>query len=266
MPKQLVLIPDQPLKLVNKQLALDELPADAALVGPNPSRELVTKVGQFGVLVPILVRQDGHGRLHVIEGRRRIKAARKNGLKMVPARITTMTARAAVAATIMAHATRNENVAAELQAITDLMNAGSSENDVSEATGLRIQTIRKRLLLSRLLPGLLELFMAGKVSVSVAEQIAKLPHDRQKKLVEVYDKAGEITAANVREVRQAVRDEAAMALPFEEIERPAPASKQPKMRTPGEDNEVTKLMREADLAVHRLTELGVDYLQLRRGD
>lgn len=200
-------------------MKLVDLPPDSELVGPPPTRELVEKITTYGVLIPILVRLDGE-RFKVIEGRRRVKAARAIGLTSIPARVTDVRGRAMSAAlTVVTHSTRNENAAAEFDAINSLLVNGASEQDLVEATGLPVQTIRKRMSLGSLTEDLMDLFRQGKIAPSAAEAAAKLPQERQQDLWCIYESNGKVTSKDVSEVRRVCRAEASAALPFDEIER-----------------------------------------------
>jgi ParB family chromosome partitioning protein len=218
---QLMLIPSAPPAAESLDLKLSDLESDSLLLGPDPSPELVRSVGRLGVLQPILVRRTAR-KLLVIEGRRRIKAARANNLDAIPALVVDVSLREQMAMTLVAHATRRSNVVVEYDAICYLAERGADESQISEATGLPVQTIRRRMALGRLNNDLLESFRAGKISASVAENAAKLPKKSQVKLLDILGTAGKITTQDVKEQRRVHREQAVSSLPFSQIEQPLP--------------------------------------------
>jgi ParB family chromosome partitioning protein len=65
--------------------ALKQDPAQARkFIDPNSLSELKASVGKYGVLQPILFRQDEEGALIIVAGERRVEASRSAGLTTIP--------------------------------------------------------------------------------------------------------------------------------------------------------------------------------------
>ena len=71
---------------------IQEVPLDRLIVqdAPTPPSGLIRSIARFGVLQPVIVRPLGRGLYEVVQGRRRVMAARKAGLTTVPAIVQEM--------------------------------------------------------------------------------------------------------------------------------------------------------------------------------
>lgn len=198
----------------------DSIQVDKIVLGPGekylpePPDHLVTSIQMYGVLEPVLI--DANNVL--IEGRRRVASCVKLGIEEVPCRVIVSGSGnggldhiTASRIALTSHATRGNSVLVELQAIEQLMEAGYSEPQIIAVTGLHVSTFRRRLQLRNLVPDLRGRFEAGDIAVTVAESIAKLDTDTQRRLIDV---AGDdkITGPMVREVRARRSEEAYEAL------------------------------------------------------
>lgn len=103
-PEQPLLLPEEPLDVERLEVRLADLPPDQDLLGPAPDAALASSVRRLGVLQPILVARGADGTLRVVEGRRRIKAARAAGHATVPAIVATLSGAAPMALTLLVHA------------------------------------------------------------------------------------------------------------------------------------------------------------------
>lgn len=216
---QLPLVPDKPVVFVSDRIPLDELPPDVALIGPPPTKALVESIRRLGIIDPVIVEDLEHS-YAVTDGRRRVKAARAAGLTHVPARIYGCSYEDGwmpSALSIVTHATRAENPVSEYEAIALLESLGYTHDQISRATGLTKQTIRKRMKLASLHPALRDAAAAGKIKTTVAERAAKLSSDQQARLVDVLKQQGKLTGRDVSEAKQAQRERAAAAIPFDVI-------------------------------------------------
>ncbi|GEM_PF-2624629 len=229
--EQIPLLPETPLEFSSRDVPLASLPADAAMLGAAPDPALVASIRRHGVLQPVLLLRTVGGALVVAEGRRRVKAARLAGLDVIPARVADGDDDLAAAFALVAHGTRHDNPAAELDAIERLLALGATESVIAGVTGLRPQTIRQRLRLRQLDGELREALRLGRMAMGVAEQAAKLPESAQRRLAVRLDETGKVTAADVAAERQARAQEASAALPFflltasptaDEVETPPP--------------------------------------------
>lgn len=191
-------------------VSIYDLPDTAA---PKPSPELVRSVMGLGILQPVILERDGET-FRVIDGRRRIAAARLAGLLDVPARIITLTGiEGASVVTLTANATRTENPATELHSIVDLQKQGYDVNAIAKATGMKVGTIQKRLRLLGLIPRLLWAFETGGIPVGVAEAAAKLPAATQERLADRRDEGERLTHELIKEERTARAQSTIAALP-----------------------------------------------------
>ena len=212
-------IPDEHFQTETTVINVTDLPDDYR--GPEPDRQLIDSIRNHGLLTPIIVRPL-RGKYALIDGRRRVAALRKlvaedteGGWHWVNA-VVVHTDRPVSAAVLTAtlHATRDENVAAELRAIEEMIEKGGTERDIFEATGLAIGTIRQRTrLLNAITPEIRELLDGAKIVPSVAESISRLPPSKQRQLREKYDAEGKLTAKDAREMRSAAAAAVAATLP-----------------------------------------------------
>ena len=211
---QLTLLPQEPPAFTLERVQLATLPPDDDLVGPPPDPSLVTSIRRLGVLQPVLLMRSPEDVLTVVEGKRRVKASRAAGRVDIPAWVAAMDEMTPHALTLIAHATRRANPAADLEAIERLLAMGASERDITRETGLRIPTLRQRLRLLDLDPALREGLRRGVVSATVAEQAAKLPLSAQERLAAKLDSEGTLTAEDVDRQRRVRAVTATAAFPF----------------------------------------------------
>ena len=171
-------------------------------VAARPSPALVKSIREQGFLpgFPVILLQNG-GLYRILDGRRRVAAARKAGLASVDA---ILREQGGAEITILAHATRSENPVAELAAIQQLVRAGLSEEQIARAGYATLQRIRRIARLNRLAPEIAGKVEAGEIAPGVAFQIAALAPEVQRELAQEE----KITAAGVRESRSVQRQNA----------------------------------------------------------
>lgn len=224
MSDQLTLAPEKTPEPEDLLIDLRLLPPSEQLAGQDPDSKFIESVRKLGVLNPVLI-ADGTTteslRYRLLDGRRRVKAAREAGLESIPARLIAVDAwHGEAVLTLTANQQRSENAVSELEAIEALIDAGASEQDIYQATGTPIQRQRRLLKLRRLLPALYDAMDAGKVKPSVAEQAARLPECVQKELLHTLDEKGRLTAADIHEARVVEQSSAVEALPLDLFETP----------------------------------------------
>lgn len=210
----LSLFPERLPELEAEEIALDDLPADLALLGPPPDAALVASIRQCGVLQPVLLLRAGSGALLVVDGRRRVKAARAAGLESLPARVAPDDDSLTALLSLVTHGTRHDNPAAELDAIEQLLQTGASEQAIARETGLSRTTIQRRLRLRDLEPRLRDAYRLGRLATSVAEAAAKLPPPAQARLAEQLGERGTLSGVAVADERRVRQAEAVTALPL----------------------------------------------------
>lgn len=185
------------------------------LLGPDPASDLVESVKQVGILVPIIVQRvaEDAEAFYVVDGRRRLKAAKDAGLDTVPCRILPADVANPEAFTLQANLTRKANPVSEYVAIRDLVKRGFSERDIAKHLGIKAAVITQRLVLGNLVPTLYELLESGRIAVSVGEAAAKLPPSIQEQLLQVFaDNDDRLTLKDVQEVKRVRRETNAAGL------------------------------------------------------
>jgi ParB-like chromosome segregation protein Spo0J len=183
---QLLLLPQTPPAVRRQAISLDRLDG---FEHAQPSRELHELIRRLGLLQPIVVTATSGGRYQVIEGRRRAKAIHLladegnwpagtiDALVLQGADARRRVVRGGL--TLALHATRTQSPASELQAIETILQTGGEEDqantvkEIAAQTGMPVQTVRRRLRLRSLSPGLRRAFDAGQIPASVAEAAAR---------------------------------------------------------------------------------------------
>lgn len=195
-----------------------------SLSGPKPSRGFVGSVRSFGVVVPVIIKEDAAGevefrsqRYSLVDGNRRLMAAREVGLEKVPARVLPSLDDTA-ALTLALNGGRQDNPVTEYLAIKAFLARGLSESEIAKETGYPASKIKARLVLDTLHEVLFDALSGQKITAAVAEAAAKLGPERQARLVERLAETGKLTSADVREVRQVEVADAIAELPFELFE------------------------------------------------
>lgn len=196
-------------------------------VAATASADLRRSLEDRGQLMPVLVNapEDARQPFRVIDGRRRIAALRASGATDVMARVYRVDPLVESALAATANAVRSANPENELEAIERLAEAGFDDAQIARATGLRVQTIRKRRRLEVLPVDVREGIRSGKVAVGIADRIVKLPPSQRERLVAHYRDTGKITGPDIASVSQVTRAEAVTDLAdlFEIGEADAPA-------------------------------------------
>lgn len=186
-------------------LSLSRLVRQVAHV-PTPPQPFIDSVALVQ-LQPVLVRKKGDLYL-LVDGRRRVKALQAwadredREYHKITIRAEVFDADSWTHDGVMAlksNAERSPNVINELQHIEALIAQGYTEKQIAEATGMRVQTIRKRLKLATLEPTLREALDEGRIAPGVAEKAANLSADQQR---EIAAQDGRITGNDVREQRE----------------------------------------------------------------
>jgi len=213
------------------KIKLADLPPNEQLISPGSPKELnplIESISLHGQTDPIEVTKDANGNYIVIAGRRRIKALRvlneacPDDWKTVDAICYSDIGPATIhSLSTIENNVRNENPLTDLEAIEYFQktNPGISLSDISKHTGIPVSRIKKRLRLLSLLPEIKNMVYGEKVTVSVAENIAKLSQSKQEELIRKYAEKGKLSNDDVLEVQRAVVQNNANLLPsFEDLE------------------------------------------------
>jgi ParB/RepB/Spo0J family partition protein len=181
-------------------------------IGARPDHALIESVKRHGVLNPIslicLSRQPPHPLYLVWDGRRRAQAAVEADLEYVPARVYPRDDRTQALLSLVMNGHRRPNPWAEWQAISELMRAGAGTAVIAQATKLPIATIKRRAKLGNLIHDLAALVSQGAIGARLAEAIAGLPEQHQRRLLEVIGNRGGLTMSDVRACRRVETREA----------------------------------------------------------
>jgi ParB/RepB/Spo0J family partition protein len=222
------------LELLGEKVALPEPREDwlaletlrvSDVIAPAPA--FVESVRRFGIITPIVVFDDGRSgggagggaggcvdvrRLRVVDGRRRVAAARLAGLARVPAMVYATNGVMPDVITMVLNEQRRDNPVADFHAIQRLQQRGATEQQISEATGMPLGRIRRRMKLAALRPELFEAMEQNGLPVSVAETAAALSTAQQQSLVVALRASGKVTQTDVQAAKVARRAKATESL------------------------------------------------------
>ena len=193
--------------------------------GKKPDAAFLRSVEVWGIRDPIILGKEGEdagfgkpGSLKLIDGRRRLQSAITLEIELVPYRIYDLSDISDAALAIDSNVQRSSNPIAEHQAILNFIASCTrkgytpTEKEIASVTGMRVQTIRKRMKLSKVPTAVYGAVEQKKVSVSVAESISKLPKSRQDELVDILDETGKITGDDLKSVKQVIKHDALDAI------------------------------------------------------
>ena len=183
--------------------------------------ELVESIKESGVLTPVLVRPDDEGNYEMISGHRRLHAAKRAGLRKIPAIIKEMTNDDATIAMVDSNMQREEILPSErafsLNMKMDAMNHRGSRSDltlstertkfhsaesVGETVGLKHSQIHRYIRLTYLIPKLLDMVDAGRLALAVAQELSYFNNTYQQWLWEYIHENGMIKQEQLMDLRQ----------------------------------------------------------------
>ncbi|MGD0939561.1 MAG: ParB/RepB/Spo0J family partition protein [Terracidiphilus sp.] len=147
--------------------------------------ELAESFKSQGVLQPLLVRSIDDEQYEVVAGARRLRAAKLAELSDVPVRVVLLSD-AAVRESQLTENLLREDVhpyeeAIALKGISQLEGAQYDVASLSARLGKSQSYITQRMRLTELHPSIAEAFLADRIGVGHALEIAKLPQDQQEK-------------------------------------------------------------------------------------
>ena len=166
--------------------------------------ELAASIQQLGIIQPITVRGMENGRFEVISGERRLRAARRAGLKRVPAYIRSADSEAMLEMAIVENVQREElnpvEVALGYQRLIE--ECGLTQEQVAQKVGKNRTTVANALRLLKLPPRIQASLRDGSLSAGHARTLLSLDgEDEQIRLLKQIDDEG----LSVREVEERVR-------------------------------------------------------------
>lgn len=183
--------------------------------------ELVESIKVNGVLAPVLLRPDDEGTYEMISGHRRLKAAKKAGLRKIPSIIKEMTDDEATITMVDANIQREEVLPSEkayaFKMKLDAMKRQGTRNDLTsspngtkfradeelaEQIGSSRMQIHRFVRLTELMPKLLDMVDAKYLALAMAVEISYLNKNVQQWLYEYIKENGMIKQEQVMELRQ----------------------------------------------------------------
>ncbi|XP_068917785.1 nucleoid occlusion protein-like [Tenebrio molitor] len=191
---------------VAEQISVDDLP-DA--YGPTPAKELVDSVAVYGVIQPLLVmRDEGTGELTILDGNRRLMAARRMKMESVPALVVKQdeTQLEEIARlTLQMNNLRSTNDYAEQGAYDAVTDVGGEAEAIAKESGLSRAAITKRARWNVTHRELMLEFYDQKIAPTVIDAVSKLPADLQVEAYERFKNEGKLTTAAVKEIEEAAK-------------------------------------------------------------
>ena len=169
---------------------------------------------QRGQLQPVILNDNGNQdeAYRIVDGRRRIRAARDLGWTHIEALVYQVDPLVEASLAVTANALRSDNLVSDLAAIQEMAKGGLSEHDIAAVTGLKIGTIRKRLKLLRLDPAILDGVKSGVIAFGVAERAAGVPRAQQEQLAAIFAGTGKLTGDDVASVTRVASSSALASL------------------------------------------------------
>lgn len=162
--------------------------------------DLCCSVEQHGILQSILVRPSG-SKFEVIDGERRIRAAKKNGIKKVNAEIRELTDTEVIELQLIGFEHRKGiHPLAEATAMQQLIDTGQySIQKVADRLGKKASYVYQRIQLLKLNDDIKQIFAEGKIELGHAILIAKHQSADQQKIIK------HLEGSNFRETAELLR-------------------------------------------------------------
>ena len=193
------LLPVQPPSITERKIPISELPSE--IDGPVPDSAFIRSVERFGVQQPITVLAVKGG-YQLLDGRKRVFAAREAGLVTIPAEVVSATDWRAPELLTLVSELRKPNVIAQVKAVEALIAVGGDEKTVQSASGLTKSKVKKLFDLVRLETRLKAGFYNDTIKPGTAAAAAKLPEDVQVTLGDDFEREGILTPAHVHKVAE----------------------------------------------------------------
>ena len=194
------------------------------VIDDEKMEELVESIKESGVLTPVLVRPDDEGTYEMISGHRRLHAAKRAGLRKIPAIIKEMTNDDATIAMVNANMQREEILPSEkafaykmkLDAIRsqgkrrDLtsdqveqkLDGKTSREIIAEEMGCSGAQVARFIRLTELIPKLLDMVDEKRLALSVAVELSYFNDNYQQWLYEYIHENGMIKQEQLIDLRQ----------------------------------------------------------------
>lgn len=176
-------------------------------VGPLPSDKLQGSVKHLGIVQPVILaehaNEDGELIYRIVDGNRRIAAARAAGLPSVPAIVVPNLEDDQLAQlTLVANNYRTANYLTEFWAMKQLERSGYERRDILTGAGITASAADTRNLLGTLDRSLFIAFRNGELSPQLAIAAAKLTRGGQDALATAFRTTGTLTRADIDRATQ----------------------------------------------------------------
>jgi ParB family chromosome partitioning protein len=147
----------------------------------NALNELVQSIQNQGVISPIVVRQMGEKQYEIIAGERRFQAAKKAGLKTIPAVVRALSDQAAMVIGLIENIQREQlSALEEAQAFSRLLlEFKMTHEDVASAVGKSRTAVTNTMRLLQLTTGAKTFLEEGKIQAGHARALLSLPKELQ---------------------------------------------------------------------------------------
>jgi ParB family transcriptional regulator, chromosome partitioning protein len=183
-----------------RRVKLDEIePWEST--GRNVTRKAVAALGMGSA--PLL-QETSNGSYRVIDGRRRLDAAKESGLEEVQALVLPANTGSAetLALTAALNLARTSSPLEEAGALGALIQEGYDEASLAKMLGISRGIIKKRLKLLALPETVRQSVRDKKVKPGVAAAIANLPHEQVRELEKKLLQSGKLTGDDIESVRR----------------------------------------------------------------
>jgi ParB/RepB/Spo0J family partition protein len=197
---------------------------------PTPAPTMLrVSLEQRGQLQPVILNNNGNQdeAYRIVDGRRRIRAARDLGWTHIDALIYAVDPLVEASLAVTANAIRSDNLVSDLAAIQKMAEGGLTAHDIAAVTGLKRGTIRKRLKLLRLDPAILDGVKSGVIAFGVAESAASVPRSAQEALAAIFAETGKLTGDDVANVTRVASSSALASLGDELFASATPEPRDP---------------------------------------
>lgn len=197
----------------DKKQTVSEVDIGLVFANPNQPRkvfdetalnELADSIKKHGVIMPIIVNDEGNGKYMIIAGERRWRASRIAGLKKIPVIIKNYTERQIKEISLIENLQREDlNPIESATAMRSLMDDyGLTQEELADRIGKSRPAIANTLRLLSLTPDVVSLVANNKLSAGHARALITLPESEQIKFAKEAVKTG----MSVRDVEEKVKD------------------------------------------------------------
>ena len=197
---ELRLFPNDPPPACDLQAEENRLPYDLSAAPPSPA--LVRVIERFGLperpLVATRAEGEEEDEYQVLSGGAWIRAAREAGMDRIPVRALELPDLQAAFLALVLNQPHAADVAAQVDALQALLEAGLDEEELARASGLGRGRMRRLRSLLELHPTLRQALREGCVSPQVAFAAAGLSPSSQEDLAALYQREGELRSADLK--------------------------------------------------------------------